>query len=287
MNDRSPAEVMKDSEAPSLQRGFAVVKSALRDMPNRPGCYVMRDDAGEVLYVGKAAALSKRVRNYANPTNLPNRILRMIAETATLTTTVTNSEAEALLLENNLIKSERPKFNILFRDDKSFPYIELSAGHDWPMLSKHRGEKNPENTYYGPFASAGAVESTIVSLQKAFQLRSCSNHIFRSRTRPCLLHQIKRCLAPCVGLVSREDYGESVEAARQFLAGSSDEVRAAWTERMQQAAEGMEFEQAAIYRDRLRALGHVQARQGVNVPEMGDSDLFALARHGDRLCILV
>ncbi len=274
-------------EAPSLQRGFGIIRAALRDMPNRPGCYVMRDDAGEVLYVGKAAALAKRVRNYASPTNLPNRILRMIAETATITTTVTHSEAEALLLENNLIKSERPKFNILFRDDKSFPYIELTLGHQWPMLSKHRGEKKPENVYYGPFASAGAVENTIVSLQKAFQLRSCSEHIFRSRTRPCLLHQIKRCSAPCVGLVSAEEYAESVNAARQFLAGSSDAVRRAWTNRMQEAAEKMEFEQAAIYRDRLRALGHVQARQGVNVPEMGDSDLFALARQGDKVCVLV
>ena len=142
-----------ERQAPSLQRGFAVVRSALHDMPNRPGCYVMRDDDGQVLYVGKAAALAKRVRNYASSTNLPNRILRMIAETATLTTTVTESEAEALLLENNLIKSERPKYNILFRDDKSFPYIELSERHEWPMLSKHRGEKTPGNTYYGPFAS--------------------------------------------------------------------------------------------------------------------------------------
>ena len=287
MSEATLPDTGEDAAAPSLQRGFAVVREALRDMPNRPGCYVMRDDAGEVLYVGKAAALAKRVRNYANPTNLPNRILRMIVETATLSTTVTNSEAEALLLENNLIKSERPKFNILFRDDKSFPYIELSRGHQWPMLSKHRGEKKPENTYYGPFASAGAVESTIVSLQKAFQLRSCSDHIFRSRTRPCLLHQIKRCLAPCVGLVSAEDYEDSVEAARKFLAGGSDTVREAWTDRMQSAAQNMEFEQAAIYRDRLRALGLVQARQGVNVPEMADSDLFALARHGDRICILV
>jgi len=274
-------------EAPSLHRGFKVIREALRDLPNRPGCYVMRDDEGQVLYVGKAAALAKRVRNYANPTNLPNRILRMVAETATLTTTVTHSEAEALLLENNLIKSERPKFNILFRDDKSFPYIELTLGHHWPMLAKHRGEKKPENVYYGPFASAGAVENTIVSLQKAFQLRSCSEHIFRTRTRPCLLHQIKRCSAPCTGEVSAEDYAETVEAARQFLAGSSNAVRQAWTQRMQSAAENMEFEQAAIYRDRLRALGHVQARQGINVPEMGDSDLFALARQGDRVCVLV
>ena len=286
----SPSEdtsLIYEGEAPSLQRGFAVVRDALRDMSNRPGCYVMRDDDGAVLYVGKAAALAKRVRNYANPTNLPNRIVRMIAETATLTTTVTDSEAEALLLENNLIKSERPKFNILFRDDKSFPYIELSGGHKWPMLTKHRGEKNPDNVYYGPFASAGAVENTIVSLQKAFQLRSCSEHIFRSRTRPCLLHQIKRCSAPCVGMISEADYAETVEAARQFLAGASNEVRQAWTVRMQNAAENMEFEQAAIYRDRLRALGHVQARQGVNVPEMADSDLFALARQGDRVCVLV
>ena len=286
----SPSEdtsLIYEGEAPSLQRGFAVVRDALRDMPNRPGCYVMRDDDGAVLYVGKAAALAKRVRNYANSTNLPNRIVRMIAETATLTTTVTDSEAEALLLENNLIKSERPKFNILFRDDKSFPYIELSRGHKWPMLTKHRGEKNPDNVYYGPFASAGAVENTIVSLQKAFQLRSCSEHIFRSRTRPCLLHQIKRCSAPCVGMISEADYADTVEAARQFLAGASNEVRQAWTARMQNAAENMEFEQAAIYRDRLRALGHVQARQGVNVPEMADSDLFALARQGDRVCVLV
>jgi excinuclease ABC subunit C len=274
-------------ERPSLQRGFGVIKNALRDMPNRAGCYVMRDDDGVVLYVGKATALAKRVRNYANPTNLPNRIVRMISETATLTTTVTNSEAEALLLENNLIKSERPKYNILFRDDKSFPYIELSRSSEWPMLSKHRGEKKPGNVYYGPFASAGAVESTIVSLQKAFQLRSCSEHMFRSRTRPCLLHQIKRCTAPCVGNISTEDYADSVEAAKQFLVGGSNEVRRSWTERMQTAAEKMEFEQAAIYRDRLRALSHVQARQGVNVPEMGDSDLFALARHGDKICILV
>ncbi len=283
-DDTGPDEA---GQGPSLQRGFAIVREALRDMPNRPGCYVMRDDDGQVLYVGKAASLAKRVRNYANPTNLPNRIVRMISETATLTTTVTDSEAEALLLENNLIKSERPKFNILFRDDKSFPYIELSAGHQWPMLSKHRGEKKPGNTYYGPFASAGAVENTIVSLQKAFQLRSCSEHIFRSRTRPCLLHQIKRCSAPCVGMVSAVDYAETVEAARKFLVGGSNEVRQIWTTRMQTAAENMEFEQAAIYRDRVRALGLVQARQGINVEEMGDSDLFALARQGDRVCVLV
>ena len=287
MSDEPAAIVEETKAAPSLSRGFAIIKDALRDMPNRPGCYVMRDADGTVLYVGKAAALAKRVRNYTNPTNLPNRILRMVAETATITTTVTDSEAEALLLENNLIKSEKPKFNILFRDDKSFPYIELSARHEWPMLSKHRGEKDPRNTYFGPFASAGAVESTIVSLQKAFQLRSCSDHMFRTRTRPCLLHQIKRCSAPCVGQVSTADYADSVGSARQFLTGSSDAVRAAWTDRMQTAAESMEFEQAAIYRDRLRALSHVQARQGVNVPELRDSDLFALARLGDRLCILV
>jgi excinuclease ABC subunit C len=287
MSEATTVAVSPAGAAPSLQRGFEIVREALRDMPNRPGCYVMRDDGGEVLYVGKAASLAKRVRNYASPTNLPNRILRMIAETATLTTTVTHSEAEALLLENNLIKSERPKYNILFRDDKSFPYIELTRSHEWPMLSKHRGEKKPENVYYGPFASAGAVESTIVSLQKAFQLRSCSESVFRSRTRPCLLHQIKRCLGPCVGLVTHDEYAESVDAARQFLVGSSAAVRRAWTERMQAAAENEEYEQAAIYRDRLRALGHVQARQGVNVPEMSDSDLFALARQGDRVCILV
>ncbi|HWZ68893.1 MAG TPA: excinuclease ABC subunit UvrC, partial [Stellaceae bacterium] len=256
-------------------------------MPARPGVYRMLDRRGDGLYVGKARNLRSRVQNYAHPAGLSNRLRRMLAETAAVEIVVTHTEAEALLLECNMIKRLMPRYNVLLRDDKSFPFIHLTAGHHFPQLTKYRGARNQEGSYFGPFASAGAVNRTLVTLQKAFLLRSCSNSIFAVRTRPCLLYQIKRCSAPCVGRISREDYAALIDQARVFLSGRGDDVQQRLAAEMQDAAEVLDFEAAALIRDRIRALSLVQGHQDIHVPGIVDADVIAAHQAGGQTCVQV
>ena len=270
-----------------ITAGTAAIREALRTMPVQPGVYRMLDRKGDVLYVGKARNLRGRVQNYAHPAGLSNRLRRMIAETAALEVVVTHTEAEALLLECNMIKRLMPRFNVLLRDDKSFPFIHLSADHDFPQLTKYRGARTQEGSYFGPFASAGAVNRTLVTLQKAFLLRSCSDSIFAARTRPCLLHQIKRCSAPCVGRISREGYAILIDQARSFLSGRGDHIQQRLATEMQAAAETLDFEGAALIRDRIRALSLVQGHQEIHVPGIVDADVIAAHQAGGQTCVQV
>ena len=270
-----------------IAAGTAVIREALRTMPTQPGVYRMLDRRGDGLYVGKARNLRSRVHSYAHPVGLSNRLRRMIAETAAIEVVVTHTEAEALLLECNMIKRLMPRYNVLLRDDKSFPFIHLSADHDFPQLTKYRGARTQEGSYFGPFASAGAVNRTLVTLQKAFLLRSCSDSIFSARTRPCLLHQIKRCSAPCVGRISREDYAALIDQARVFLAGRGDDVQQRLAVEMQAAAEILDFEAAALTRDRIRALSLVQGHQEFLVPGVIDADVIAAHQEGGQTCAQV
>ena len=273
--------------ARGIGAGVAVIREALRTMPTQPGVYRMLDRKGDGLYVGKARNLKNRVQNYAHPAGLSNRLRRMIAETAAVEVVVTHSEAEALLLECNMIKRLMPRYNVLLRDDKSFPFIHLTSAHDFPQLTKYRGARDREGTYFGPFASAGAVNRTLVTLQKAFLLRSCSNSVFAARTRPCLLYQIKRCSAPCVGRISREDYAALIEQARVFLSGRSDDVQHRLAAEMQAAAEALDFEAAALIRDRIRALSLVQGHQDIHVPGVVDADVIAAHQAAGQTCVQV
>ncbi len=252
--------------ASGIARGVAVIRAALRTMPATPGVYRMLDRKGDALYVGKARNLRSRVQNYAHIAALSNRLMRMVAETAAMEIVSTRTEAEALLLECNLIKRLMPRFNVLLRDDKSFPLIHLTADHEFPRLTKFRGAQNQGGDYFGPFASAGAVNRTLVTLQKAFLLRSCSDNIFANRSRPCLLHQIKRCSAPCVGRISRDDYAALIGELRAFLKGGSDAVQQRLAAEMQQAAAALDFEAAGLIRDRIRALTLVQGHQDIHEP---------------------
>jgi len=270
-----------------IAAGTAVIREALRTMPTQPGVYRMLDRRGDGLYVGKARNLRSRVHSYAHPVGLSNRLRRMIAETAAIEVVVTHTEAEALLLECNMIKRLMPRYNVLLRDDKSFPFIHLSADHDFPQLTKYRGARTQEGSYFGPFASAGAVNRTLVTLQKAFLLRSCSDSIFSARTRPCLLHQIKRCSAPCVGRISREHYAALIDQARVFLAGRGDDVQQRLAVEMQAAAEILDFEAAALTRDRIRALSLVQGHQEIHVPGVIDADVIAAHQAGGQTCVQV
>jgi excinuclease ABC subunit C len=247
----------------------------------------MTDAKGEVLYVGKAKNLRRRVSSYAKPTGHSNRIARMIAATAALEIISTRSETEALLLEANLIKRLKPRYNIVLRDDKSFPDVLLTTGHPFPQILKHRGARSQKGEYFGPFASAGAVNRTLNALQKAFLLRSCSNAVFDNRTRPCLLFQIKRCSGPCAGLIEAEDYTALVGQARDFLAGRSREVQAELSHRMEEASTELEFERASVYRDRIRALAQVQSHQGVNPRGVDEADVLAAHEEGGQSCIQV
>ncbi|TMJ50602.1 MAG: excinuclease ABC subunit UvrC [Alphaproteobacteria bacterium] len=273
--------------AKGIAAGISVIREALRTMPARPGVYRMLDRRGDGLYVGKARNLKGRVQNYAHPAGLSNRLRRMVAETAVVEIVVTHTEAEALLLECNMIKRLMPRYNVLLRDDKSFPFIQLTAGHDFPQLTKYRGARNQEGSYFGPFASAGAVNRTLVTLQKAFLLRSCSNSTFAVRTRPCLLYQIKRCSAPCVGRISREDYAALIDQARVFLSGRGDDVQQRLAAEMQDAAEVLDFEAAALIRDRIRALSLVQGHQDIHVPGVVDADVIAAHQAGGQTCVQV
>lgn len=267
--------------------GAEVIQTLVKRLPNAPGVYRMMNAAGDVLYVGKARSLKKRVTNYAQGRFHTNRIGRMVRETSTMEFVVTRTEIEALLLEANLIKRLRPRFNVLMRDDKSFPYILLTGDHVSPGIYKHRGARSRKGDYFGPFASAGAVGRTINSLQRAFLLRSCTNSFYENRTRPCLLYQIKRCAGPCTGEISHGDYAELVAEAKDFLSGRSQKVKTEISAAMQQASEDLDFERAAIYRDRLAALSHVQSHQGINPATVDEADVFAIHQEGGQVCIQV
>jgi excinuclease ABC subunit C len=273
--------------ATGIAAGVAIIRAALKTMPATPGVYRMLDRKGDALYVGKARSLKSRVQNYTHPAALSNRLRRMVAETAAMEIVSTHTEAEALLLECNLIKRLMPRFNVLLRDDKSFPLIHLTAGCDFPQLTKHRGAKSQGGSYFGPFASAGAVNRTLITLQKAFLLRSCSDNIFANRTRPCLLHQIKRCSAPCVGRISREEYAGLIEQAHSFLAGGSGGVQQRLATEMQAAAAALDFEAAGLIRDRIRALSVVQGHQDIHVPGVVDADVIAAYQEAGQTCVQV
>lgn len=266
--------------APKMPQGLGVIAEALKNLPGSPGVYRMLNRSGDALYVGKARNLKKRVGAYTQIGKLPERLRRMVSETAQLEVVTTHTEVEALLLEINLIKRLMPRYNVLLRDDKSFPYILITGDHPAPQIAKHRGARARKGDYYGPFASAGAVHRTITALQRAFLLRSCADSVFASRTRPCLLYQIKRCSAPCVGRISLEDYGHLVGQARDFLAGRSRDVQERLGREMQAASDGLDFELAAALRDRLRALALVQAHQDINVAEIRDADVIAAHQAG-------
>ncbi|MFV3075841.1 excinuclease ABC subunit UvrC [Niveispirillum fermenti] len=270
-----------------LNRGVEVIKAYLRTLPDRPGVYRMLNDDGDALYVGKARSLKKRVTNYTLPLKLPIRLQRMIAETTQMEFVTTHTEVEALLLESNLIKKLMPRYNVLLRDDKTFPHILIRGGHAFAQLTKHRGARTEPGSYYGPFASAGAVNRVLTALQRAFQLRTCADTIFNSRTRPCLQYQIKRCTAPCVEKVGTVEYEQQVREARQFLEGRSRDIQAQLASDMQAAAEALEFERAAKLRDRIRALTAIQAHQDINVEGVDDADIIAAFQDGGTTCIQV
>ncbi|HUD95433.1 excinuclease ABC subunit UvrC [Sphingobium sp.] len=270
---------------PDIDTGVEAIRTTLKTLPTRPGVYRMHDARGDVLYVGKARALKNRVANYTQVDRLPKRLQRMVAQTRSMTIVTTNSEAEALLLEAQLIKRYRPPYNVLLRDDKSFPFILLRDDHAFPRVQKHRGARKYKGRYYGPFASAGSVTRTINALQKLFLLRSCTDSFFSNRSRPCLLYQIKRCSAPCVDRIDEGGYAELVKDAQDFLGGKSTAVQKKLGAAMEQAAESLDFEQAAVIRDRLKALTFIQGSQAINAEGLGDADIFALAEKGGAMCI--
>lgn len=283
---------MTDPATPSqgnvgLAAGIAVIRRAVATLPDSPGVYRMLDGAGDALYVGKAKSLKRRVPSYTRPALLPLRLQRMVSATASVEVVTTASEAEALLLESNLIKQLKPRYNILLRDDKSFPYILITGDHDWPRIVKHRGARKRPGEYFGPFASAGAVNETLGHLERAFLLRSCSDSVFANRARPCLMYQIKRCSAPCVGRIGQADYAALVAEARAFLTGASQRVQDDVVARMEAAAEALDFETAAQCRDRLKAMARITARQEVNLPRLGNADVIGLHQAGGQSCVQV
>ena len=271
----------------SLADGMRIIGEFVHTLPRKPGVYRMIGADGEVLYVGKARSLRSRVAAYTQPTRLATRLIRMVSATRTMEFSVTGSEAEALLLENNLIKRFRPRFNVLLRDDKSFPYIVIRKDTEWPQLAKHRGVRDPANEYFGPFASATAVNRTLYALQRAFPLRSCSDGVFSTRTRPCLQYQIKRCTAPCVGRIDKPEYDAIVDEVRGFLGGRNREVQQALSQRMDKASAELEFEGAAVLRDRIRALAHIQSHQSIALPSIDEADIFAAHAQGGQVCVQV
>ncbi len=284
---KNTREVPLGPEPPPAKTGPAVIAQYLKTLPGSPGVYRMLDAAGTVIYVGKARNLKARVTNYARAGNHTNRITRMISVTASMEFVTVRTEAEALLLEANLIKRFRPRYNVLLRDDKSFPYILIARDHKVPQILKHRGARNRKGEYFGPFASAGAVNRTINMLERAFLLRSCSDPVFESRTRPCLLYQIKRCSAPCTGEIGLEDYASLVEEATRFLKGESQNARQMYQRLMQEAAANLDYEQAAKYRNRLWALAHVTADQNINPEGIEEADVFAAYQEGGQTCVQV
>ena len=286
--ESSLPEIELDS-APTgtLAAGRAAILRFTKVAPSAPGVYRMIDAQGDVLYVGKAKNIKKRVTAYARPTGHDSRITRMIAAATALEFVTTKTETEALLLEANLIKRLRPRFNVLLRDDKSFPYILITSDHWAPQILKHRGARTRPGRYYGPFASAGAVNRTINALERAFLLRSCSDSYFEARTRPCLLYQIKRCSAPCTGEIAFAGYTELVKEANEFLSGRSQSVQKQLADEMDKASAVLDFERAAIYRDRLSALSAIQSHQGINPRSLEEADVFAVHQAGGYSCVEV
>ncbi|MBB3356526.1 MULTISPECIES: excinuclease ABC subunit UvrC [unclassified Novosphingobium] len=276
---------MRGTDQPDLERGVETIRDVVRTLKPKPGVYRMLDARGDVLYVGKARALKNRVANYTQVDRLPNRLRRMVSQTRSMTIVTTNSEAEALLLEAQLIKRYRPPYNVLLRDDKSFPFILLRADHAFPRIMKHRGARKAKGNYYGPFASAGSVNTTINALQKLFLLRSCNDGFMARRDRPCLLYQIKRCSAPCVDRIAEADYAELVRQAKDFLGGKSGAVQREIETQMSEAAENLDFERAAMLRDRLRAATFIQGSQAINAEGVGNGDVFAMASKGGQIAI--
>ncbi len=279
------------AEAPRPSGGFAagaqVILDHLRTLPMSPGVYRMLGKSGGALYVGKAKNLKKRVVAYTKAERLPLRLQRMVAETVGMEFVTTHTEVEALLLEANLIKRLAPRYNILLKDDKSFPYILITGDHPWPQIVKHRGARNRKGEYFGPFASAGAVNQTLSHLQRAFLLRSCADTVFATRSRPCLLYQIKRCSAPCVERIAHDAYDQLVAQARGFLSGRSQDIQHELAERMEEASRDLAYEDAAVYRDRIRALARISARQDINPQDIGEADVVALHQAGGQACIQV
>ena len=267
--------------------GAALIAAKVKLLPDSPGVYRMYDAEGNVLYVGKARSLKKRVASYTKFGGHTNRIARMIASTASMEFISTATETDALLLEANLIKRLKPRFNVLMRDDKSFPYILLTGDHEFPQVVKHRGGRNRPGDYFGPFASTGSVNGTLNALQRAFLLRSCSDSVFENRTRPCLLFQIKRCSAPCTGVIDEAGYRLLVDEARDFLKGRSRRTQTELARQMEEASANLDFERAAIYRDRIRALTQIQGHQGINPHTIVEADVFASWQEGGQTCIQV
>jgi excinuclease ABC subunit C len=284
-HEERSAYTVRGTDKPDIEAGCAAIRMVVKTLPVRPGVYRMLDGKGEVLYVGKARALKNRVTNYTQVSRLTKRLQRMVAQTRDMVIVTTSTEAEALLLEAQLIKRYRPPYNVLLRDDKSFPFILLREDHSFPRVQKHRGARRWKGQYYGPFASAGSVTQTLNALQKLFLLRSCTDSFFANRSRPCLLYQIKRCSAPCVERIDKAGYAELVGDAKDFLGGKSIKVQQKLAGQMQAAAEAMDFELAAVYRDRLRALTFIQGTQTVQGEGLGDADIFALACKGGTMCI--
>ena len=268
-------------------KGVAVIEAALQTMPANPGVYRMLDAKGDALYVGKARSLKKRVTSYAQIARLPERLRRMVSETVTMEIVTTHTEAEALLLEANLIKRLKPRFNIVLRDDKSYPWLMLTEDHPYPQIAKHRGARVRKGSYWGPFASAWAVNQTVTAMQRVFLLRSCADTVFSNRSRPCLLHQIKRCSAPCVGRISEADYATLVAQAKAFLAGKAGTVQRELAAEMERAAEALEFERAAAMRDRIRGLTFVQGNDVVNPASLTDADVIAAWQTAGQTCVQV
>jgi excinuclease ABC subunit C len=276
-----------EPDAPEPLKGVAVIEAAMETMPANPGVYRMLDHKGDALYVGKARSLKRRVLSYTQIGRLSERLRRMVSETAAMEVITTHTEAEALLLEANLIKRLKPRFNIVLRDDKSYPWLMLTEDHPYPQIVKHRGARTRKGSYYGPFASAWAVNQTVTAMQRVFLLRSCADTVFANRTRPCLLFQIKRCSAPCVGRISEDDYGKLVSQARTFLAGKSGIVQQELANEMEHAAETLEFERAAAIRDRIRGLTFVQGNDVVNPASLEDADVIAAWQIAGQTCVQV
>ena len=273
--------------APPGLIGVAVIERALLTMPQSPGVYRMLDARGDALYVGKARNLKKRVYNYTQTARMPERLRRMVHETVSMEIVTTHTEAEALLLEANFIKRLKPRFNIVLRDDKSYPWLMLTEDHPFPQITKHRGARARKGSYYGPFASAWAVNQTVTAMQRVFLLRSCQDTVFANRTRPCLLHQIKRCSAPCVGRVEPAEYRHYIDQAKAFLGGKANDVQRELAREMEAAAENLEFERAAAVRDRIRGLTHVQGTAVINPASLVDADIVAAHQIGGQTCVQV
>lgn len=281
-----PSQPPHESPAPDMQ-GADLIRDFVSRLPARPGVYRMYDAKGDVIYVGKARNLKNRVSNYTRPWGHSSRIATMISLTVNMEFLTTTTEAEALLLEANLIKKLKPRFNVVLRDDKSFPYILIAKDHAVAQLAKHRGARNRKGSYYGPFASAGAVNRAINTLQKAFLLRTCTDSVYANRTRPCLLYQIKRCSAPCVGYIAQPPYDALVKEAEAFLNGKSQVVKAELAKQMEEASEALDFERAAAFRDRIQAMSFVTQTQGINPQGVEEADVFGLAQEGGQSCIQV